>query len=88
MAKKFKYSITRKFLFKSTWNYYKKWKIFSLDKTPILFLKYVRDKYLFEILGLHLAKKNFDPELCFKNYLTVLYQKKKKHITYIYYDYV
>ena len=83
MAKKLNTKLPENLLVKCTWNYYKKWKIFSLDKTPILFLKYVRDKYLFEILGLHLAKKNFDPELCFKNYLTGLYQNKKNPITYI-----
>ncbi|TFG26155.1 MAG: hypothetical protein EU532_10625 [Promethearchaeota archaeon] len=75
------------FLLKCSWSYFKKCKVLSLEKEPLIFCKYVRENYFFEILGLHLTKYYFDGELCFKNFLTGLIKDKKKpipHITTIY----
>ncbi len=77
------FPLEKEFLLKCTWSYYKKWTIFSLNREPLLFIKYVREKFIFEILGLHLTRSFFDPQLCFKNYLTGLYKKKKTAIPYI-----
>ncbi|MBD3254631.1 MAG: hypothetical protein GF383_06035 [Candidatus Lokiarchaeota archaeon] len=65
------------FLMKCTWSYYKKCTIFTLEKEPVLFLKYVRDHYFFEVFGIHLTNKFFDPELGFKEYITGVYYKRK-----------
>jgi hypothetical protein len=76
-AEKLNTQLPENFLFNCTRKLHKKCEIFGLDRKPILFLKYVRDKYIHEVLGLHIAKFFFDPELCFKNYLTGLYGEKK-----------
>lgn len=76
-AEKLNSQLPENFLFNCTRKFHKKCEIFGLDRKPVLFLKYVRDKYVLEVLGLHIAKNFFDPELCFKNYLTGLYGEKK-----------
>jgi hypothetical protein len=83
MAERVNTQLPENFLLKCTRKYHKKWRAFSVNKIPILFLKYIREKYVFEVLGLHLTKNYFDPELCFKNYLTGLYLKKNNPIPYI-----
>ncbi|MFX0071040.1 MAG: hypothetical protein ACFFAO_08115 [Candidatus Hermodarchaeota archaeon] len=75
-------NLPENFLLKCSWSYYKKCTVFSLDKEPIIFFKYVREDYFFEMFGLHLTKYYFDNELCFKNFITGLY-KKKTPIPYI-----
>ena len=63
-----------------SWSYYKKCTVANLGNEPLLFFKYVREHYIEEILGLHLTKYFFDPELCFQNFLTGIEYKKKKKI--------
>lgn len=76
-AEKLNTQLPENFLFSCTRKFHKKCEIFGFDRKPVLFLKYVRDKYILEVLGLHITKNFFDPELCFKNYLTGLYGDKK-----------
>jgi len=78
MADKLEFPLEDKFLMSCTWSYFKKCTVANLGNEPLLFFKYVREHYIEEILGLHLTKYFFDPELCFKNFLTGLQYKKKK----------
>jgi len=83
MAEKLDYELDDNFLFKCTWSYYRKCTVFSLNKVPLLFLKYVREHYIEEILALHMTKYFLDPELCFEKYLTGFLEKKKNPIPFI-----
>ena len=83
LAEKMNLQLKHNILLKCTWSYYKKCTVFSLENKPLIFFKYVRENYFFEIFGLHLTKYFFDGELCFKNFLTGLYTAKKKPIPYI-----
>lgn len=83
MAEKLEYKLDDNFLFKCTWSYYRKCTVFSLNKVPLLFLKYVREHYIEEILAIHMTKYFLDPELCFDKYLTGFLEKKKKPIPFI-----
>ncbi len=83
LAEKLDYKLDENFIFKCTWSYYKKCTVMSLNQVPLLFLKYVREHYVEEILALHMTKTFLDPDLCFQNYLTGLYEKKKKLIPFI-----
>ena len=83
MAEKLEYELDDNFLFKCTWSYYRKCTVFSLNKVPLLFLKYVREHYVEEILALHMTKYFLDPDLCFEKYLTGFLEKKKKTIPFI-----
>ena len=76
-AKKLQFPLGEDFLLKCSWNYYKKCTVFSLNKVPLLFFKYIREKYFLEVFGLHLAIFYFDNDLCFNNYLTGIFKKKK-----------
>jgi hypothetical protein len=82
VAKKLNFPLEQDFLFKCSWNYYRKCTVFSLNRVPLLFFKYVRDDYFFEVLGLHLTINLFDSEMTFRNYLTGLF-KRQKPIPYI-----
>lgn len=99
MSEKLGYPLNFEIQIKSTWGYYKKFTILSLDKTsrkntmePIFFLKYVREHFFSEILGFHLTYNYFDRELCANGYLAGLYQKKSflrnQLIPYIFLRYV
>ncbi len=70
MADKLEFPLDNKFLMNCTWSYFKKCTVANLGNEPLLFFKYVREHYVEEILGLHLTKHFFDPDLCFKNFLT------------------
>ncbi len=83
ISKKLNYPLENNFYFKCTWSYYKKCTFFSLNNTPLLFLKYVRDNFFFELFGIHLTSKIFDYQLGFSNYVGGLLGKKKKAIPYI-----
>ena len=83
MAEKLEYELDDNFLFKCTWSYYRKCTVFSLNKVPLLFLKYVREHYIEEILAIHMTKHFLDPELCFEKYLTGFLEKKKTPIPFI-----
>jgi len=83
IADKLNFQLDDQFLFKCTWSYYRKCTVFSLNRVPQLFLKYIRENYIQELLALHLTKYFFDPELCFNNYLTGFFQNKNKQIPYI-----
>lgn len=87
LSKNVEISLPKDFLMKCTWSYYKKCTIFTVDKDPLLFLKYVREKYVFEVLGIHLTRYFFDAELGFHDYITGLYiksyKKLRKNIPYI-----
>ena len=83
MAEKLEYKLDDNFLFKCTWSYYRKCTVFALNRVPLLFLKYVREHYVEELLAIHMTKTFLDPELCFEKYLTGLYEKKKKAIPFI-----
>jgi hypothetical protein len=91
MANKINFDLEKEIIFKCSFSYYKKCTVFSLNKTPLLFLKYVRENYFSEILGLHLTRYFFDPALCCDGYLTGIYQKGrliKQEIPYILTTYV
>ncbi|MFX1452629.1 MAG: hypothetical protein ACFFCM_17460 [Promethearchaeota archaeon] len=83
MADRLKFPLEDKFLINCSWSYFKKCTVANLGNEPLLFFKYVREHYIEEVLGLHLTKHFFDPELCFKNFLTGIEYKKKKAIPYI-----
>ncbi len=83
----------------STWGYYKKYEIQCVETLnsekklkPVLFLKYVREHFFSEVLGLHLTYNYFDPQLCAKGYLAGIYQKKgflkSKKIPYLFSNYI
>jgi len=78
MADQLKFPLEENFLMNCTWSYFKKCTVANFGNEPLLFFKYVREHYIEEILGLHLTKYFFDPELCFKNFLTGIQYKKKK----------
>jgi len=92
MANKIEKSLDNEIVIKSSFSYYKKYTIFSKkNKTPLFFLKYVREKYFLEVLGLHLTRFFFDPELCCDEYMTGIYEKGhliKRKIPYILTTYV
>ena len=78
MADRLEFPLEEKFLMNCSWSYFKKCTVANLGNEPLLFFKYVREHYIEEILGLHLTKYFFDPELCFQNFLTGIQYKKKK----------
>jgi hypothetical protein len=83
LAEKMNIDLPKNFLLKCSWSYYKKCTVFSLEKKPLIFFKVVRDNYFHEIFGLHLTRYFLDADLCFKSFLTGLYEEKKSPIPYI-----
>ncbi|MHA1284567.1 MAG: hypothetical protein ACTSQP_18870 [Promethearchaeota archaeon] len=84
ISKKMNNIIQNDFYIKSNWSYFKKYTIFSKNKEPLIFLKYVREKYFQEVLGVHLTRYFFDSDLGFQEYTTgLIYKKKSKSIPYL-----
>lgn len=92
MANRMDISLDNGVLIKTSFSYYKKYTIFSRkNEIPLFFFKYVREKYFLEVLGLHLTRFFFDPELCCNEYMTGIYEKGhliKRKIPYILTTYV
>ncbi len=77
ISNKLKSPLDENFLFKCTWSHHKKCTVYSFNDNPLLFLKYVRDNFFQELLGLHLTTEIFDRELGFSKYIAGLLNKSK-----------
>jgi len=66
-----------------SWGYFKKCTVLSSEKKPILFFKYVREKFFEEVLGLHLVRHFLDRKLGFYDYICGVYPKRRKEIPFL-----